>query len=50
MVMQGGYNGVEFVLIGLLPCVELDDPSLEDFDEIEEKVVVGKLLLTGCKT
>ena len=48
--MQGGYDGVKFVLIGLLSCVELDDPSLEDFDEVEEEVVVGQFLLTSCKT
>lgn len=47
MVVEGGEDGVEFLLIGLLPNVEFDDPALEDGDEVEDEVVVGLLLLAG---
>ena len=41
---------MELVLVGLLGSVEFNDSTLEDVDEVEEKVVVGLLLVTSGKT
>jgi hypothetical protein len=48
--VQGGQDGVEFWLVGLLSHVEFDDPALEDGDEVEDEGVVGLLLLACGET
>ena len=36
VVVEGGDDGVEFMLVGLLACVKFNNPPLQDFDEVEE--------------
>lgn len=45
--MQVEENTVKLGLICLFASVKLDDPALEDGDEVEDEVVVGLLLLAG---
>jgi hypothetical protein len=47
VVLQTGEYAVELALVGLLPHVEFDDPSLEDSDEVQDERVVRLLLLAG---
>ena len=35
MVVEGGYDGVEFMLVGLLPCVKFNNPPLQHLNEVE---------------
>ena len=49
MVVEGGDDGMEFMLVGLLACIKFNNPPLQDLDEVEEQIVVGLLLLPGCE-